>query len=175
MAAHIWWITRVSSMRFSCSGWARTLHISRSNKWSIGLKLRLLQAIWFFARCLLQALQVIVLLATWHDALSRANIIAILARIWRRKTDRMTPFRDLIAVMFPWMVTLGVFVCVLLCLFSPYLMFFIIDNQLGIPSYQIRELPCRARGARAHNLCSYLPFCMFCFVHGNVLFLSVIR
>jgi len=44
----------------------------------------------------------------------------------------MTSFRYLYAVMFPWMVTLEVFVCmntlerVLLCLFSPYLMFFII-------------------------------------------------
>jgi len=45
--------------------------------------------------------------------------------------------------MFPSMVTLGVYVCikklelVLLCLFSPYFMFFIIDNQRGIHSYQI--------------------------------------
>ena len=75
----------------------------------------------------------------------------------------------------------GVLVCmktldrVLLCLFARYLMFFIIDNQLGILSYQIRQLPCHARGARAHNLCSHLPFRMDSFVHGNVLFLSVIR
>ena len=45
---------------------------------------------------------------------------------------------------------------VLLCLFLPYLMFFIIDNQRGILTYQIRQLPCRARGARAYNLfCTY--------------------
>ena len=43
-----------------------------------------------------------------------------------------------------YMKTLG---RVLLCLFSPYLMFFIIANQQGILSYQIRQLPCRARGA----------------------------
>ena len=49
---------------------------------------------------------------------------------------------------------------VLLCLFSPYLMFFIKDNQQGILSYQIRLLPCRARGAEAHNLFSHLPFRM---------------
>jgi len=48
------------------------------------------------------------------------------------------------------MVTLGVFVCmntierVLLCL---DLMFFTKDKQLGILSYQIRQLHCRARGA----------------------------
>ena len=39
-AAHIWWITLVSSMRFSCSGCARTLHCNRSNKWSIVFKSR---------------------------------------------------------------------------------------------------------------------------------------
>jgi len=30
---------------------------------------------------------------TWHDANSRSNIIPRFARIWRRKTDRMTSFR----------------------------------------------------------------------------------
>jgi len=52
-----------------------------------------------------------VFLAASHDALSRANIIPRLARISRRRTDRMTSFRYLIAVKFPWMVTLGVYVC----------------------------------------------------------------
>ena len=67
----------------------------------------------------------------------------------------------------------GVLVCmktldrVLLCLFARYLMFFIIDNQLGILSYQIRQLPCHARGARAHNLFSLLPFRMNNFVDVN--------
>jgi len=79
------------------------------------------------------------------------------------------------------MVTLCDFVCmkslepILLCLFSPYLMFFIKYNQLGILSYQIRQLLCRARGARAHYLCSYLPFHMDSFVHVNLFFLSVSR
>ena len=36
--------------------------------------------------------------------------------------------------------------------------FFITDNQRIILSYQTRQLPCRARGARVHNLCSHLPF-----------------
>ena len=78
----------------------------------------------------------------------------------------MTSFRDLIAVMFPWMVTVVLFVCMktferfLFCLFSPYLIFFIIDNQRGIISYQIRKQPCRARGARAHNLISHIHFRM---------------
>ena len=55
-------------------------------------------------------------------------------------------------------VTLEVFVCmkklerVLSGLFLPYLMFFIIDNQRGILSYHIRQLPCLARGARVHML-----------------------
>ena len=64
------------------------------------------------------------------------------------------------------MVTIEVLLCikilerVLLWLFLPYLMFFIIDNQRGILSYQIRQLPCRARGARAHNLfCTYRSAC----------------
>ena len=30
-------------------------------------------------------------------------------------------------------------------------MSFIKDNQRGIISYQIRQLPCRTRGARSHN------------------------
>ena len=40
MAAHFWWITRVSSLRFSCSSCARTLHFSKSNMWLIGLKFK---------------------------------------------------------------------------------------------------------------------------------------
>ena len=48
MAAHIWWTTRVSSLRFSCSGCARTLCFNWSNKCSIGV----------FAHCLLQSLLV---------------------------------------------------------------------------------------------------------------------
>ena len=54
-------------------------------------------------------------------------------------------------------------------LFSPYLMFFIVDNQRGILSYQIRQLPSSARGARAHNLFSHLPFRMDIIVQGKVL------
>ena len=38
----------------------------------------------------------------------------------------------------------------LLCLFSPYLMFFIIDYRRGLLTYQIRQLPYRARGDRTH-------------------------
>ena len=54
-------------------------------------------------------------------------------------------------------------------LFLQYLMFFIIENQREILSYQIRQLPCSARGARAHKLFSHLPFRMDSVVHGNVL------
>ena len=117
-----------------------------------------------------------VLPTAWHDAKSRGNIILNLARILRRRrTDRMTSFRYPIAVRFPWMVTLSVIVCmntldrVLLWLFSPYV-FFIIDNQQDILSYQIQQLPGRVRGSRAHNLGSHQPFCMDCFVHGNIIF-----
>ena len=35
-------------------------------------------------------------------------------------------------------------------LFSLYFMFFMIDNQRGILSNQIRQLPCRAREALKH-------------------------
>ena len=69
------------------------------------------------------------------------------------------------------MKTLGRF---LLCLFAPYLMVFLIDIQRGILSYQIRQLHCRALGARALNLCSHLPFRMDSFVHGNVSFFPLI-
>ena len=48
------------------------------------------------------------------------------------------------------------------------------DNQQGILSYQIRQLHCRALGARALNLCSHLPFRMDSFVHGNVSFFPLI-
>ena len=67
MAAHIWWISRVSFLRFVCRGCARTLRFNRSNKWSIGFKSRL------FAShvCMLFATSIInVLLAVWHDAIS---------------------------------------------------------------------------------------------------------
>ena len=50
---------------------------------------------------------------------------------------------------------------ILLCLFSPYLMFFIIDNQLGILSHQIRQLPCRARGPRP-IFATIIPHGQFC-------------
>ena len=53
--------------------------------------------------------------------------------------------------------------------------FLIMDNQRGIHSYQIRQLPCHARGARAHNLCSHLPFHMDSFVYGNVFFFPLIE
>ena len=48
------------------------------------------------------------------------------------------------------------------------------DNQQGILSYQIRQLPCRARGARAHNLFLHLPFCMDSFVHENAFLFPLI-
>jgi len=46
-------------------------------------------------------------------------------------------------------------------------MFFITVNQLDT----IRQQPCRARGARAHNLCLHL---FGQFVHGNVFFFPFI-
>ena len=144
MAAHIWWITHVSSLGFGCSHCGRTLRFNKSNKWSIGFKSRLLQAIWVFAHCLLYSL-----LVCFYPHDMMRNPVPTSYRDWHwyedEKNDRMTSFRYLITVMFPRMVTLIVFVClktlerVLLCLFSPYLMvFFIIDNQRGILSYQIR-------------------------------------
>ena len=105
------------------------------DQWSVGFRSR------FFAGhlslCTMFATYITsVLLSAWHDASSCANIIPRLARIWRR-TNRMTLFRYFIAVMVPWMVTNGAFVCmkvlehVLLSLSSTYLFFYIIDNQRG--------------------------------------------
>ena len=98
MAVHIWWISRVSFLRFVCRGCARTLRFNRSNKWSIGFNSRL------FAShvCMLFAASIInVLLAVWHDAWSRANTIPRLARIWRRRrTDPMTSFRSYVKDVF---------------------------------------------------------------------------
>ena len=105
------------------------------------------------------------------------NIIPRLTRTWRSRTDRMMSFQYLTAVMFPWVVTLAVFVCLkrlgrgsVVLTFAIFKKKIIIDNQRGIFFYQIRQLPCLARGARAHNLCSRLPFRMDSFVHGNVVF-----
>ena len=93
MAAHIWWITRVSSLRFLCSGCARILRCNRPSKWSIRLKYRRFAAILVFARCLLQAfLSVFCLmkfaLATWHDVYSRAKIIPRLIGTDMKKKNR---------------------------------------------------------------------------------------
>ena len=56
----------------------------------------------------------------------------------------------------------------LLCLFSQYLMFlFIIDTERGIFSYQIRQLPCRARGARG-QFCKWKRFYLFPLSDGLV-------
>ena len=162
MAAHIWWITRVSSLRFSYSG----MRFNRS--WTSGrydLNPDFVQAIWRFAHCLLHSYYWCV---SWHDAYSRA-IIPRLARIWSRRTDRMTLFRHLIAdcqlcfLGYTWSFRLHFLKeleRVLLCLYSPYIIFFITDNQRGILSCQIRQLHCRARGARIHKLCSHLSFHM---------------
>ena len=103
----------------------RTLYSNWTNNWSIGFKSRLCAG--HLSCCTLFATIITsVPLAAWHDAYSHANIIPRLARIWRRRTDRMKLVRYHIAVMFPWMVTLGAFVWmkrldrVLLCLLSPY-------------------------------------------------------
>ena len=137
MATHIWWITRGSSLWFSCSDCIvhEPLRFNKSNKWSIGFKYRLFAG--HLSLCTMFATYITsVLLSAWHDASSCANIIPRLARIWRR-TNRMTLFRYFIAVMVPWMVTNGVFVCmkvlehVLLSLSSTYFFFYIIDNQRG--------------------------------------------
>ena len=141
-----------------------------SSNWSKGFKISLVAG--HLRYCTLCATNITsVFLATRHYVLSRANIIPRLARIWRRRTNQMTSFWYLYAVMFRWMVTLGVFVCmkthegVLLWFISPYVMFFIIDNQRGILSYQILQLRCPARGARAHNVVLHQPFRMDSFVH----------
>ena len=63
---------------------------------------------------------------------------------------------------------------VVLCLFSLYFMFFLVENQRGILSYQIRQLHCRARVAQAHKLFSHPPFGMDGFVYGNVFFFPLI-
>ena len=62
-----------------------------------------------------------------------------------------------------------------LCLVSPHLMCFIKVYQRCILSYQIRQLPCRARGARPQYLFSHLTFRMDSFVHVNVLFFPLIN
>ena len=67
MAAHIWWITRVSSLRFGCSGWACTLRFNRSHTCSIGFKSGLVAG-HLSVRTLFAASITCVLLAAWHGA-----------------------------------------------------------------------------------------------------------
>ena len=57
MAAHIWWITRMSSLRFSWRGCVRTLRFNWSNNLSTGFKSRLFAGHLSVCtlRCLLQA------------------------------------------------------------------------------------------------------------------------
>ena len=112
------------------------------------------------------------LLATSHGALYMPGLHHTEIGTDMKKKNRPN---DVISIPHCSYISLNgyVFVCkktlerVLLCLFSPYLMFFIIDNQRGILSYQIRQLSCRVRGARAHNIFSHLSFRMDSFVHGN--------
>ena len=83
-------------------------------------------------------------------------------REWHGYEEKTTEWRHFMCM--------NTFERVLLCLFSPHLMFFIIDNQRGIHSYQLRQLPCYARGARAHNLFSHeqLRFFFFPWIDSGV-------
>ena len=147
-AAHIWWITLVSSMRFSCSGCARTLHCNTSNKWSIGFKSRLfadhLIVCTLFATNITDSLLVCFYppdimrypmptsYRDWHGYEEKEPTE------WRHfDTSSQLCFRE-------WL-----------------------HWSFRVHKYA-RQLPCRARGARAHNICSHLPFRMDSFVHGNL-------
>ena len=121
MAAQIWWKTCASSLRFSCSCCARTLHFNRSNKWLIGFKSRLFAGHLRF--CSMFAISITSVF------LALPNIIPRLAWIRIRKTTRRTSFWYRIVVMFPWIVTL-VFVGIKT-----------LEYRRGI-SDQIWQLPC---------------------------------
>jgi len=79
------------------------------------------------------------------------------------------------------MVTLGVFVCmntlerVLLCVFVPCIMvFFIIDTQLVILSYQILQLPCMHE--EPEHITYFLTYrSAWTILYVETVFLSVIR
>ena len=91
--------TRASSPRYSCRDCARTLGFNRSNKSSIGFKCRLFED--HLNVCMLFASSITgVRLAAWHDQ-HHTEI-----RIRSRRNAWMTSFWYLIAVIFPWMVTL---------------------------------------------------------------------
>ena len=155
MATHTWWITRVNSLRFSYTGFARTLRFNRSNTWLIGSKFRLFAGHLSLCTLFLQAF-----LVCFYPRDMMCNPVSTTYRDWHEEEEptEWLYFDALSQLCFTWIVTLGVFVYmktlerVLLCLFSPYLMFFTIDNQQGILSNQIRQLPCRTPGARAHWL-----------------------
>ena len=120
MAAHIWWITHMSSTRCSCSGCARTMRFNRPNTWSIGYISRLFAGRLSF--CTLFPTHITsVLLAAWHDA----YLVPTSHRDWHGyEEDEPTEWRQFHTS--PWMGTLPIFVCMntlerhLLCLFSPY-------------------------------------------------------
>ena len=100
--AHL--MTRVSSLRFGYSGCARTLRFNMSHTYLLGFR-----SILCAGHCSVRRLCVTsitcVLLSAWYGALSFANIISRLKRIWGKRTDRMASFGCRIAFMFPGMRT----------------------------------------------------------------------
>ena len=126
----------------------------------------ILQAIWDFACCLLQAL-----LVCFYPRDLMRNPVPTSYRDWHghEEPTEWRHFDTSTQLCFLKWLHLE-FSCAWKCLsafcyaFLPYLMFFIIDNQRGILSYQILPLHCRVRTAWEHNLCSHLLFCMDSFV-----------
>ena len=146
-AAHIWWITRVSSLRFSYSGCARTLRFNRSNKWSIWFKSRLFAGHQCLHVVCYKYYTCVSIRVTWYVITCQHH-----TEIGTDRKKRKNRQNDVISIphqsYVSWMVTLGVFVCmktlerVLLCLFSPYLMFFHNRQSTFLPNSTTTYFPC---------------------------------
>ena len=174
----MWWVTRVGSLRFGCSSWARTLLFNMSHTYLLGFKSMLCAGHWSVRRLLVKSITC-VLLTAWRGVLSFANIISRLKRIWGKRIGRMMSFGCHIAFMFLWMRT-TFFVCTWkrLCAFcySHCCHFKCFSYKTIHEEYfptKKRQLHCRAREARAHSYCrTYRSTRMVLYIK-HVLFLLI--
>ena len=160
MAAQIWWITHVSSLRFSCSACTRTLPFKRSIERSRGSKSRLCAG--HLSLC---TLFVTIITSVFSPRDMMCNPVQTSYRDLHGYDEEEEPneWRHFDTSCFlEWLHFEFLCVCmktierVLLCLFSPYLMVCKRQSTRNYTFYQIRQLPCRARGDREHNLYSHL-------------------
>ena len=163
------WVTRVSSLRFGCSGCARTLRFNMSHMCLLGFKSILCTGHWSVRRMFVTSITC-VLLSALHGVLSFDNIVSRLKRIWGKRTSRMTSFGCHIAFMFPFLEYAQIVLCVngSACAHSIMLIFAILNVFHTRQSTKNTFLPKNDNYIAVHEkpeLFSQLPFSMDGFVH----------